>query len=123
MFVDPFQSYSSSICLRLACGFVPAVLKMPLQKHYQKQEGESQHSRGQHKRKQIIRLQLGGSLQNRIAQPAFSPTRFEPAKSSSVIAPSLPNANRPPRQVQLRACSIPERKDVEDAEEVKRRKT
>jgi len=52
--------------------------KVPLQNLHHKKETEAQYRGGQHQCKQIVRLQLGGCVEDRVSESSL-PTRLEPA--------------------------------------------
>ncbi len=51
---------------------MPVVQEIPLQKHDQEKEHETQHGRGQHQGEEVIRLQLGAGVEDRVPEAALT---------------------------------------------------
>ena len=58
---------------------MPVVQEIPLQKHDQEKERKTQRSRSQHQGEEVIRLQLGAGVQDRVAQASL-PYSARPGK-------------------------------------------
>ena len=51
---------------------MPVVQKIPFQKHDQEEEGKAQHGRGQYESEEVIGLELGAGVQDRVTESALA---------------------------------------------------
>ena len=51
---------------------MPVVQEIPFQEHDQEEEGKTQHRRGQNQGEEVIRLQLGAGVEDRLAQATLT---------------------------------------------------
>src|SRR3989442_903923 len=68
----PCMYSAASFNLWRASRFVPPVQEVPLQNLHHKKETEAQYRGGQHQCKQIVRLQLGGCVEDRVSESSLA---------------------------------------------------